>query len=118
MSQQIPLEDLWAWEHLLSEEECAARDSVRGWVSERYLPLLTQAHRDGEFPREVIPEIGELGLLGANIEGYGCAGMNNVAYGLVLQELERGDSGLRSFCSVQGHRPGPHWVQCSWVIDE
>ncbi|MEZ4270275.1 MAG: acyl-CoA dehydrogenase family protein [Myxococcota bacterium] len=63
---------------------------------------LNEAHRNGQFPRETIPEIGELGLFGANIDGYGCAGMNNVSYGLVLQELERGDSGVALLCSVQG----------------
>lgn len=98
----IALETLLAIEHLLTDDEKAARDSVRHWVDSRYRPLLTEHHRAGTFPMETIPEIAELGLFGANIEGYGCAGMNNVAYGLVLQELERGDSGLRSLCSVQG----------------
>jgi glutaryl-CoA dehydrogenase len=102
MSQRMPLEHLLAIEHLLSEEEKAARDAVHGWVSDRFQPLLTKAHRDGKFPGEVIPELAELGVFGANIQGYGCAGMNNVSYGLVMQELERGDSGLRSLCSVQG----------------
>lgn len=101
MSRQS-LEALLAWEHLLSAEEKAARDVVHDWVKQRYLPVLTEAHRAGTFPEQLIPEIAELGLLGASIEGYGCAGMNAVSYGLVLQELERGDSGLRSFCSVQG----------------
>ncbi len=96
------LEDLLAWEHLLTDEEKAARDSVRQWIKDRYLPTVTESHRVGKFPLELVGEIAELGLLGANIEGYGCAGMNAVSYGLVLQELERGDSGLRSFCSVQG----------------
>ncbi len=102
MSQRHTLDVLLAIEHLLSEEEKAARDSVRSWVRERFLPRITEAHRRGEFPGELISEIAELGLFGANIQGYGCAGMNNVSYGLVLQELERGDSGLRSLCSVQG----------------
>lgn len=102
MVDKTSLETILAIEHLFSDEERAARDSVRSWVDQRYRPLLTQAHRDGVFPRETLPEIAELGLFGANLEGYGCAGMNNVAYGLVLQELERGDSGLRSLCSVQG----------------
>ena len=80
-----------------------ARASVREWVSAEFLPLI-QAHvrQDGSFPMELVPAIAELGLFGANLTGYGCAGMNNVAYGLVMQELERGDSGLRSFASVQG----------------
>jgi glutaryl-CoA dehydrogenase len=102
MSKRMNLNEIIAIDHLFSEEEKAARDSVHGWVKDRYLPLLTEAHRKGEFPNETIPEIAELGLFGANIEGYGCAGMNNVSYGLVMQELERGDSGLRSLCSVQG----------------
>ena len=86
----------------LTEEERAARDAVRGWVRERFMPRITDAHRNSEFPSELIPELAELGLFGANLTGYGCAGMGNVAYGLVLGELERGDSGLRSLCSVQG----------------
>lgn len=101
-AELLSIEELGAYEHLFSEDEKAARDAVRAWVRERYLPVLTQHHRDGTFPKELISEIAELGVFGANIQGYGCAGMNNVAYGLVLQELERGDSGLRSFCSVQG----------------
>jgi len=86
-----------------SDEELIARDTVRSWVSDRFLPVIQQHIRqDGSFPMELVPEIAELGLFGANLQGYGCAGMNNVAYGLVMQELERGDSGLRSFASVQG----------------
>src|SRR5690348_395336 len=103
MSERQQLDqDLLAIEHLLSEEERAARDAVRAWVRSRFLPKLTEAHRKGVFPKELLGEIAELGVFGANIQGYGCAGMNNVSYGLVLQELERGDSGLRSLCSVQG----------------
>ena len=98
----VHIDDLVAWEHLLTDEEKAARDSVRHWIDRRFRPLLTEAHRQGYFPKEVVSELAELGVFGANIEGYGCAGMNNVSYGLVLQELERGDSGLRSMCSVQG----------------
>ncbi|MBI3180398.1 MAG: acyl-CoA dehydrogenase family protein [Deltaproteobacteria bacterium] len=102
MSERVPLAGLLAIEHELSGDERAARDAVRAFVVQRFLPRITQAHRDGSFPRDLIPEIAELGVFGANIQGYGCAGMNNVAYGLVMQELERGDSGLRSLCSVQG----------------
>jgi glutaryl-CoA dehydrogenase len=98
----LSLEQLTAIEPLLSDDEKAARDSVRAWVRERFLPRITAAHRAGELPRELIPEVAELGVFGANLQGYGCAGMSNVAYGLVMQELERGDSGLRSLCSVQG----------------
>lgn len=86
----------------LSEEERAIRDSVRAFVDERVLPIIGQAYVDGRFPREIIPEMAELGVFGANLpEEYGCAGLNNVAYGLINQELERGDSGVRSFASVQ-----------------
>ncbi|MEE2961468.1 MAG: acyl-CoA dehydrogenase family protein [Myxococcota bacterium] len=102
MSKPQSLEDLLAIEHLFTDEEKAIRDSVRSWIKERFLPALTPAHREGTFPMELIPEIAELGAFGASIDGYGCAGLNNVAYGLVLQELERGDSGLRSLTSVQG----------------
>jgi glutaryl-CoA dehydrogenase len=86
-----------------SDEELISRDTVRSWVTDRFLPVIQEHIRqDGSFPMELVPEIAELGLFGANLHGYGCAGMNNVAYGLVMQELERGDSGLRSFASVQG----------------
>jgi glutaryl-CoA dehydrogenase len=87
----------------LSEEERVVRDSVRDWVSKEFLPRLQEhVRQDGSFPMELVPQIAELGMFGANLQGYGCAGMNNVAYGLLMQELERGDSGLRSFASVQG----------------
>ena len=90
-------------DELVSDEERLARDTVREWVTREFLPLI-QAHvrRDGSFPMELVPRIAELGLFGANLHGFGCAGMSNVGYGLVMQELERGDSGLRSFASVQG----------------
>jgi glutaryl-CoA dehydrogenase len=88
---------------LLSDEERMARDSVREFVSREFLPRVQEhVRRDGSFPFELVPRMAELGLFGANLSGWGCAGMNNVAYGLVMQELERGDSGLRSFASVQG----------------
>jgi glutaryl-CoA dehydrogenase len=87
----------------LSDEEQVVRDSIRDWVSKEFLPRLQDHIRqDGSFPMELVPQIAELGMFGANLSGYGCAGMNNVAYGLLMQELERGDSGLRSFASVQG----------------
>jgi len=87
----------------LSEEERLARDSVRAFVDAEFLPRIQEHIRqDGSFPMELVPKLGELGVLGANLHGYGCAGMGNVAYGLIMQELERGDSGLRSFASVQG----------------
>ena len=88
---------------LFSDEERLARDTVREFVSKEFLPVIQEhVRQDGSFPMELVPLMGELGLFGANLSGFGCAGMNNVAYGLIMQELERGDSGLRSFASVQG----------------
>jgi glutaryl-CoA dehydrogenase len=88
---------------LLSEEERAVQSTVRQWVDERVLPVINEHYLQGAFPKALIPEMGELGFFGANLpEQYGCAGLNNVAYGLIMQELERGDSGVRSFASVQG----------------
>ena len=95
--------DFYDIDSLLSEEERQIRNHVRDWVEERYLPLVEKAYEQAYFPAEVIPEIAEMGLLGATLpEKYGCAGVNPTAYGLAMQELERGDSGLRSFASVQG----------------
>src|SRR5881396_4089264 len=95
--------DFYDIDSLLSEEERQIRDHVRGWVEDRYLPLVERAYEEAYFPSEVIPEVAEMGLLGATLpEKYGCAGINATAYGLAMQELERGDSGLRSFVSVQG----------------
>jgi len=86
----------------LASEERMARDAVREFVSQEFLPRIQEhVRRDGSFPMELVPRMAELGLFGPNLHGYGCAGMSNVAYGLVMQELERGDSGLRSFSSVQ-----------------
>jgi glutaryl-CoA dehydrogenase len=85
-----------------SEQELMVRQTARQFVDEKVLPVIRDAFRDGRFPRELIPEMGRLGFFGANLEGYGCAGMSNIEYGLVMQELERGDSGVRSFASVQG----------------
>src|SRR5438045_2772759 len=93
--------DYYGIEDLLSEDERMIRDTVRDWVESEFLPLVTDAHRHGTFPVELIPRLGEMGVFGATITGYGCAGLNNVAYGLIMQELERGDSGLRSAASVQ-----------------
>ena len=88
---------------LLSEEEIAVRGTIRDFVTDRVMPVIEKHNREGTFPAHLIPEMGELGVYGATIsEKYGCAGLNNVAYGLIMQELERGDSGLRSFVSVQG----------------
>jgi len=95
--------DFYDLDSLLSEEERMVRDTVRSWVEDRLMPIIGDAYIERRFPRELIPEFGELGVLGANLpEEYGCAGLNNVAYGLIMQELERGDSGIRSFVSVQG----------------
>jgi glutaryl-CoA dehydrogenase len=87
---------------LFSEQELLVRQTARQFVEERAIPLMRDCFRDARFPKELIPEFGRLGFLGANLEGYGCAGMSNIEYGLVMQELERADSGLRSFASVQG----------------
>jgi len=95
--------DFYDIDSVLSEEERAVRDSVRRFVDERVLPIIGDAYVQGRFPKELIPEMGALGVYGANLpEEYGCAGLNNVQYGLIMQELERGDSGVRSFASVQG----------------
>ncbi len=95
--------DFYAIDSVLSEEERAVRDSVRRFVDERVLPVIGDAYVQGRFPKELVPDMGELGVFGANLpEEYGCAGLNNVQYGLIMQELERGDSGVRSFASVQG----------------
>jgi glutaryl-CoA dehydrogenase len=93
--------DLYAIDELLSEDERMIRDNVARWVDERWLPIVTEHYRAGTFPREIAHELGEMGLLGANLHGYGCPGLSNVSYGLAMEELERGDSGLRSFASVQ-----------------
>jgi glutaryl-CoA dehydrogenase len=87
---------------LLTDDEIMIRDTVRKFVSDEVIPVLQQANRDEKFPGQLIPRFAEMGLLGSTIHGYGCAGLGHVAYGLVMQELERGDSGIRSFCSVQG----------------
>jgi glutaryl-CoA dehydrogenase len=87
---------------LFNEEELLVRQTARQFVEDRLVPVIRDCYRDARFPTELIPELGRLGFLGANLEGYGCAGMSNVEYGLIMQELERGDSGLRSFVSVQG----------------
>jgi len=110
-------------DELLSQEEQLARQSIREWVSHEFLPRIQEfVRQDGAFPMDLVPAIAELGLFGANLQGYGCAGMNNVAYGLVMQELERGDSGLRSFASVQGslcmypiHRYGSPEQKQRWL---
>ncbi len=94
--------DYFCVDSLLGEEELMVRQTARRFADERVLPLIRDCYRDARFPAELIPEMGELGFLGANLHGYGCAEMSNVEYGLVMQELERADSGVRSFVSVQG----------------
>ena len=97
------MQDFFDIDSALSEEERAVRASVRQFVDERILPIIGDCYIEGRFPKEIIPGLAELGVFGANLpEEYGCAGLNNVAYGLIMQELERGDSGIRSFASVQG----------------
>ena len=93
--------DFLDFDSLLSDEEKLARKSVRQFVDEQVLPIIAQHDREGTFPMALVPEMAKLGLFGANLQGYGCAEMSNVEYGVVTQELERGDSGLRSFASVQ-----------------
>jgi glutaryl-CoA dehydrogenase len=95
--------DIFNIDFALSEEERAIRDSIRQFVDDKVIPVIGKAYVDGRFPKEIIPQMAELGVFGANLpEEYGCAGLSNVAYGLINQELERGDSGVRSFASVQG----------------
>lgn len=88
-------------DNLLNDDEIMIRNSVREFVEKEVIPVLQQANRDEKFPMQLIPRFAEMGLLGSTIQGYGCAGLGQVAYGLVMQELERGDSGIRSFVSVQ-----------------
>ena len=94
--------DYFCGDSLLSEEELMVRQTARRFADEQILPLIRDCYRDARFPAGIVPEMAELGFLGANLEGYGCAGMSNVEYGLVMQELERADSGIRSFASVTG----------------
>src|SRR5499433_3392385 len=95
--------DFYKLDDLLSDEEKLTRSSVRRFVEAELKPIIADCFEEGRFPTDLIPKLAELGVFGANLpEEYGCAGMNNVAYGLIMQELEAGDSGLRSFVSVQG----------------
>src|SRR2546421_9917691 len=86
----------------LNDEEKLVRQTAREFVENEIIPIIEKHSRDGVFPKHLVPQLGELGFFGANLHGYGCAGMSNVAYGLMTQEWERGDSGLRSCVSVQG----------------
>src|SRR2546428_5514602 len=95
--------DFYDADGLLTEEERAVRDTVRAWVDDNVIPVIGEHYVAGKFPTHLVPQLAGLGLFGANLpEEFGCAGLNNVAYGLIMQELERGDSGVRSFASVQG----------------
>ncbi len=94
--------DYYALDELLNDEQKLVRDTVRQFVSDKILPIIDEHQREGTFPKEALPAMGEMGLLGANLDGYGLPGLDNISYGLILQELERGDSGVRSFVSVQG----------------
>jgi glutaryl-CoA dehydrogenase len=93
--------DFIAFDSLLSKDELLIRANTRAFIEDKLIPIVEQCNRDGRFPRELVRPMGELGFYGATLDGYGCAGMNNVEYGLLMQELERGDSGIRSFISVQ-----------------
>lgn len=94
--------DFYKLDSLYTPDELAIRARVREWVNRRFMPLVRQQFTAGTFPQDLIPEVGALGVFGGNIHGYGCAGLSSVAYGLANQELERGDSGLRTLASVQG----------------
>ncbi len=103
MPQKLSSPDFYDMASLLTEEEISIQNMAHDWVKDRFRPLIREHYQQGTFPVELAPEMGEMGFLGANLDGdYGTAGINNVAYGLMMQELERGDSGLRSFASVQG----------------
>src|SRR5438876_1598886 len=102
MSEGFRGVDFYAIEELLTADERHHRDVMRAWVSERFLPVVRKHYAAGTFPMALVPEMAERHAFGATIQGYGCAGLSSVAYGLIMQELERGDSGLRTFASVQG----------------
>jgi len=97
----FPGVDFLEFDSLLNDEERLARQTARAFVDEQVLPIIEKHNREATFPAQLVSQLGQLGFFGASLTGYGCAGMGNVAYGLVMQELERGDSGLRSFVSVQ-----------------
>jgi len=114
--------DLYDFGSTLSEEEIMVRDTVGRFVDENVLPIIGECFEKGRFPDELVPGVAELGLLGSSIDGYDCAGLNSICYGLICQELERGDSGLRSFVSVQSslvmypiHRYGSEEQKQKWL---
>jgi len=93
--------DFIGFDSLLSDDERLTRDTARQFIEDNLVPIIEECNREGRFPKELVPQMGQLGFFGASLQGYGCAGMSNVEYGLVMQEFERGDSGVRSFVSVQ-----------------
>lgn len=93
--------DFLEFDSLLSDDELLVRATTRSFIEDNLIPIIEECNRDGRFPRELVRPMGEMGFYGATLDGYGCAGINNVQYGLLTQELERGDSGIRSFVSVQ-----------------
>src|SRR5258708_30404342 len=93
--------DFIEFDSLLTDDERLVRDTARRFIEDNLIPIIEECNRAGRFPRELVKPMGELGFFGASLKGYGCAGMSNVEYGLVTQELERGDSGVRPFVSVQ-----------------
>ncbi len=93
--------DFIQYDSLLTEEERLVRDTTRQFIEDNLIPIIEECNRAGRFPRELVKPMADLGFFGASLKGYGCAGMGNVEYGLMTQELERGDSGVRSFVSVQ-----------------
>ena len=114
--------DFYDCDGLLTEEELLIRDSVRQFVTDRVMPIIASHNRAGTFPMDLVRPMGDLGVHGASLQGYGCAGVSSVAYGLMMQELERGDSGVRSFVSVQGslcmypiHRYGTEEQKQRWL---
>ena len=102
MSDQYKALDFYNVDELYTDEERMIRDTVRAWVSDRFMPVIEEHNRAAKFPTQFIQELGEMGVYGSSLTGYGCAGLSPVASGLIATELERGDSGLRSFVSVQG----------------
>lgn len=111
MSSEINKLDLFAIDTLLTDEQRMVKESIGRWVDDRFLPLVGEAFDNHEFPMELVPEMADLGLFGSTIQGYDCAGLDYMSYGLICQELERGDSGLRSFASVQSSL-------CMYPIDD
>src|SRR5438067_2481635 len=93
--------DFLQFEALLNDDERLVRDTTRKFIEENLIPIIEECNRAGRFPRELVKPMAELGYFGASLKGYGCAEMSNVEYGLVMQEMERGDSGIRRFVSVQ-----------------